>query len=223
MTVKTEGRAAASFVLSEAAGMRSRAALLVAASMAVLVGQVMGKVGVNEGAISVGAPAFTGVGDGVLTKATPAYGAGVQEGTYSIDLVQTGTDAGKFAVTRPDGTVDGFATVGVAYDGQVKFTIADGATDFGANARFTLAVTIAAATDEDQYKNLDLSATDGAEHAAAIALYAVTTGVGETASIAGIVRDTEVNGNEIEWPAGITSDQKAAAIAELAAAGIIVR
>lgn len=223
MTAKTEGRAPFAFLLSEAAGTRSRAALLIAASMTILSGQVLGKVDTNEGAITVGNPTFTGTGDGTLTKATPAYGAGVQEGTYTARLVEAGANAGQFAVTRPDGTLDGYAAVGVAYDGQVKFTIADGATDFSAAAQFTLAVTIAAAAAEGQYKALDLSATDGAEHAAAIAGYAVMTGVGETASIAGVVRDTEVNGTELEWPAGITADQKAAAIAELAAVGIIVR
>jgi len=223
MTTKTEARAPLAFLMSEAAGKRSRAALLIAASMTILSGQVLGKVGVNEGDVTVGAPAFTGTGNGVLTKATPAYGAGVQEGTYTVALVEAGTDVGKFAVTRPDGTIDGYATVGVAYDGQVKFTIADGSTDFAAAAQFTLAVTIAEASDAAQYKALDLSATDGAETACAVAGYPATTGESETVSIAGFVRDCEVNGNELEWPAGITTDQKAAAVAELAAVGIIVR
>ena len=223
MTAKTEGRAPFAFLLSEAQGTRSRAALLIAASMTILAGQVVGKVGTNEGAVTVGAPAFTGTGDGVLTRATPAYGAGVQEGTYTARLIEAGANLGEFAVMRPDGTLDGYATVGSAYDGQVKFTIADGSTDFSAAAQFPLAVTIAAASAEGQYKALDLSATDGAEHAAAIAGYAVTTGVSETSSIAGVVRDAEVNGNELEWPSGITADQKSAAIAELAAVGIIVR
>lgn len=223
MTIKTEARAPLAGLLSEASGQRSRASLLVAASMTILSMQVMGKVGVNEGAVTVGNPAFTGTGNGVLTKATPAYGAGVQEGTYNVVLVEAGADAGKFQVIRPDGTIDGMATVAVAYDGQVKFTIADGSTDFAAAAKFTLAVTIAAATDESQFKKLDLAATDGAEHAAAIALYPVTTGVSETAKIAGIVRDAEVIGDALAWPAGITADEKAAAIAELAAIGIIVR
>lgn len=223
MTVKTEGRHAAEFVITEAPGNLSRGNLEIAASQTILVGQVLGKVGTNEGAVTVGAPAFTGTGDGVLTKATPAYGAGVQEGTYNIVLTEIAANGGKFDVIRPDGTVDGQAVVGVAYDGQVKFTIADGATDFGIDAKFTLAVTIAAATDEGLFKALDLSATDGAEYASAIALYAATTGVGETAKIAGIVDLAEVNGNLLEWPAGITADEKATAIAQLETKKIKVR
>lgn len=223
MTIKTEGRCAAEFVLAEANGNRSRGSLEIADQMSIVPGQVLGKVGVNEGAVTVGNPAFTGTGDGTLTKANPAYGAGVQEGTYKVRLVEITADGGQFEVIRPDGTVDGHAVVGTAYDGQVKFTIADGSTDFSAAAQFTLAVTIAAAADEGQFKALDLAAVDGAEIASAIALYDAVTAENETVKIAGIVRDAEVNGNLLTWPAGITADQKAAAIAQLAALGIIVR
>lgn len=223
MSSLSEGRHAAGFIISEAQGKRSRANLTIAASMTILAGTVLGQVGVDEGAVTVGNPAFTGTGNGTLTKATPAYGAGIQEGTYTVRLIEAGADAGSFQVIRPDGTIDGVAEVGVAYDGQVKFTVADGSTDFSAAAQFTLAVTIAAATDEGEYKALDLAATDGAETAKAVAIYPVTTGASETAKIAAIVRDGEVNGNELVWPAGITADQKTAAIAQLAAAGIVVR
>lgn len=223
MTTLNQLRAIAAFILSEANGHRSRGNAVIAEQQTIKVGQVLGKVGANEGAVAVGDPAFTGVGDGTLTKAASAFGAGVQEGIYVIRLVEAGLNAGEFEVIRPDGTIDGHAAVGVAYDGQVKFTIADGATDFAAAAQFTLAVAIAAAADEGLFKALNLLAADGAEIAAAIALYDVTTGAGETAAVAAIVRDAEINGNELEWPAGITADQKAAAIAQLAASGIIVR
>jgi hypothetical protein len=220
----TEGRHAAAFVLSEAQGNRSRGNLRIAASMAVLVGMVLGAVGANAGAVTVADPVFTGTGNGALTKANPAYGAGVQAGNYEVIFYEgAGSDDGYFLVKRPDGTIDGRAIVGVAYDGQVKFSIADGGTDFAAAAKFVLAVSIAAAADEGQFKALDLSAADGAAAASAIALYPATTGVGETADIAGIVRDSEVNGKELTWPDGITDDQKTAAIAQLAERGIIVR
>ena len=84
MTIKTEARHPAAFVLSEANGHRSRGNLVIAASQAIKAGQVLGQVGENEGVVTVGNPAFTGTGDGTLTKATPAYGAGVQEGTSGI-------------------------------------------------------------------------------------------------------------------------------------------
>lgn len=92
---------------------------------------------------SVGAPAFVGTGNGVLTPATPAFGAGVKLGTYKAIVIEPGANVGTFQVEDPDGIVIGIATVGVAFDGVVKFTIADGATDFVAGDTFSLAVTAA--------------------------------------------------------------------------------
>lgn len=220
--VFTEGRHPAEFILAEANGNRSRDNGIIAAGLAVLAGTVLGLIAANTGAVAVGAPAFTGTGNGVLTKANPAYGAGVLEGTYRIQLIDEGANAGDFEVVRPDGTIDGFASVGVAYDGQVKFTIADGATDFTSPAAFTLPVTIADLAGVGQFGPLDLDGTDGTEDAAAIALYPV----GSTDTIRAvslITRDCTVNGKCLEWPDGITDQQKATAVASLADRGIIVR
>src|SRR5947209_9516274 len=98
--------------------------ITIGASQTLVAGQVVGLAKINMGAVTVGAPAFTGTGNGVLTRASPAYGAGVQEGTYTIRLIEAAADLGNFEVIRPDGTIDGIAVVGTAYTGQVKFTIA---------------------------------------------------------------------------------------------------
>jgi hypothetical protein len=130
-------------------------------------GAVLGKIGGDAGAATAGTVAFAGTGNGVLTKATPATGTGVKEGSYTATLVTTGADAGQFAVRRPDGTLDGYAQVGVAYDGQVKFTIADGSTDFIAGDAFTIPVTIAD-TSSGKYLRAVSAATDGSQTARAI-------------------------------------------------------
>lgn len=64
---------------------------------------------------------------------------------------------------------------------------------------------------------------DGSEVAACLPLYAEKTGAGETKAIATIARDAEVKGDVLAWPAGVTAEQKAAAIGQLAIQGIIVR
>ena len=64
---------------------------------------------------------------------------------------------------------------------------------------------------------------DGSEKASAIAIYPAKTGAGETLDIAAIFRDAEANGKCLAWPEGITAEQQAAAIADLASVGIIVR
>lgn len=77
-------------------------------------------------------------------------------------------------------------------------------------------------TASGKYVLLAPDATDGSQNAAAI-LYAdataATADVGATAN----VRDCEVNGNLLTWPAGITAPQKTAATTALAALGVIIR
>lgn len=72
------------------------------------------------------------------------------------------------------------------------------------------------------YTILAPAAEDGSEAAAGI-LYGAVDATSADAACAVVVRDAEVNANELVWPAGINEVQKAAAIAELAALGIIVR
>jgi len=224
MDVLTEGLArTAHYIVSEAHGYRSREQIMIAAGAGLLkAGAVLGILLANHGAVTVGAPAFTGTGNGVLTKAGTPYGPGVQEGTYRIQLIDEGANAGDFEVVRPDGGVDGFASVGVAYDGQVKFTIADGATDFASPAAFTLPVTIADPVSVGKYVPFDPDGTDGSEIACAV-LYegcdATTRDVRRTVT----ARDTEVQIDALSWPEGITDIQKTAALASLDARGIVGR
>lgn len=224
MTVLTEARHAASFVLSEAAHIRSRDNIIIAASQTVLVGQVLGRIAANSGAVTVGAAvaAAGNTGTGAITLADPAYAAGVKEGTYRLVCIEPASNAGKFALEDPDGIIVGVVTVAVAFDGVLKFTIAD-ATDFIAGDAFTIPVSIADPATLAQHKLLAPAGTDGTQVAAALALYPALTGVSETVKISAITRDAEVNGKEIEWTAGITADEKALAISQLAAVGIIVR
>ena len=220
MNVLTEGLArTAGYIVSEAHGYRSRQQAWLASGGAVLLaGAVLSLLAVNTGAVTVGTAVFTGTGNGVLTKANPAYGAGALEGTYKVQLIDEGTNAGDFVVVRPDGTIDGYASVGVAYDGQVKFTIADGATDFASPAVFALPVTIADPTDVGKYV-----AYDGTKPAAAILFEGRdASGVNDVRCTI-TARDSEVQIEALVWAVGVTSDQKTAALASLAALGIIGR
>lgn len=225
MAVLTEGRHPGEFIINEAAGNYCREAITVLSGEGVLpAGSVVGVVPTDTGTVTVGAPAFTGTGNGTLTKATPAYGAGVQEGTYTARLIEAGADSGQFEVLRPDGTLDGYATVGVAYDGQVKFTIADGSTDFSAAAQFTLAVSIADLAGAGKYRSADPTNSDGSAVAKAIIIYGVDATSADVVVAALVRGPSEVNGNCLEYDAEVDdAPKKATKIAELAAVGIIVR
>lgn len=218
MVTKVEENHEGGFMVSEANGYRSREQVVLAASQAVKVGQVLGAV---VGTLTAAVSGIAGsVGNGTLTMdgATPIL-AKARLGEYTVVCSEKTANSGKFRVERPDGSFVGTASVGVAFAKEIKFTIADGATDFEIGDGFIVKVSSASAT----VKALDLAATDGAEIATHIAWAAKTSSADATVRLATIARDCEVRGVDLVWPAGITADQKKIAIAQLAERGIIVR
>jgi hypothetical protein len=65
-------------------------------------------------------------------------------------------------------------------------------------------------------------ASDGSQNAMGI-LYEDTNATAEDKRVVVIARDFEADGQVLTWPVGITAPQKTAAIAALAALGIVVR
>lgn len=78
-------------------------------------------------------------------------------------------------------------------------------------------------TASGQYVILAPAAADGSQTAAGISLNKVTTGAGQTAEAAILARLATVNLGELVWPGGITTPQRTAAIAQLAAINIMAR
>lgn len=223
----TEGRHAAEFILSEANGNRSRDNLKIGASQTILAGSVLGKNAAPglEAASAAKSGGNTGNGTFVLDNTTPVL-RHAKVGTYTARFITTTS----IRLEGPDGVVLGDTTIGgsngnsATISEQIKAVVTQGSTPFAAGDGFDVEVTV---SDEvggiPEYGALDLTDTDGMEVASAIAIYEAETGVSETVEIAGITRDCTVNGKCLEWPAGITVVQKAAAIAQLAERGIIVR
>ena len=84
-------------------------------------------------------------GAGLMTLADPAYGTGGSApvaGVYKVRCKTAAANGGVFSVVDPNGTVLADATVGVAYNGPIKFTIADGGPDFIVGDGFDVTVTI---------------------------------------------------------------------------------
>ena len=81
-------------------------------------------------------------GDGAMTLDATPYGTGIVPGDYRVECVTAAADGGTFNVIDPLGSVIGQASVGVAYAGPIKFTIADGATDFAVGDGFTVTAAI---------------------------------------------------------------------------------
>jgi len=185
------------------------------AERALLSGMVLGKI--TKGA-ATGAAVAGNTGNGTITAA-PTVGQAAKPGVYQLVCIEPATNAGKFTVEDPDGILVGVATVGVQFSTHLTFTIADGSTDFASGDAFTITV----AAGSGKVKQIDFAATDGSDVAAGILLLDATAPDGSDKSAVAIVRSAIVSDNGILWPAGATTNQKNAAIAQLKSAGILVR
>lgn len=220
MTVFTEGRHPVAFILSEAAGYRSREAIKIPASQTIVPGQVLGaRAVVADTTATVVVPAGN-TGNGVLTLANPAVSAKAKNGRYTVEIITAASNAGTFRVEGPDGKEIGTGTVAVAFNKEIKFTLAD-ATDFAVGDKIYVDIGVEPADFE--FLPYDKAAVDGLEVVAAIACYGCVTGVGETERITGFVRDGEVNAKELVLPDGLSAAESAKVYADLALKGVIVR
>jgi hypothetical protein len=220
MTVLTEDRrTAAHYIVSEAANIyRSREQAMITGAAPVKPGTVLGRKTAASADAIAAADAGNAANTGALTLANPATGADVKEGVYTVVCIEPAANGGKFRVEDPEGNEVGTATVGQAFTKQIKFTIADGDTDFIAGEKFTVTVEVTAGA----YGALDLTATNGLKKAAAI-LYEGCDPTDADVRRTITARDTEVRASALIWPEGITAVQKQNALDQLAALGIIAR
>src|SRR6185369_15621636 len=213
MTVLKEDFHAGAFVVSEANGSYSRDKITIASGQNLKAGAVLGQQ--TAGAI-VGAAVAGNTGNGALSAVTG--GNGVVPGVYRAIAIEPATNAGIFEVFSPSGILLGKATVGVAFAGQVNFTISDGATDFVSADAFTF--TVAAGTGK--FVKYDDSATDGSDVGVAILYGAVDATAGDRSGVA-VTRQAEVNKSMLIFDASQAGPAQANAIADLAQRGIISR
>lgn len=210
--------AAAAFILSEANGHRSREGVTIGPEQEFEAGTVLALMAQAGGVTTSVVPGAGNTGDGTLAMADPAVSSKAKNGTYRV----TATGATSFSVEDPNGVNIGTATAGSAFNKEIKFTITAGGTAFVAGDVIEIVVGVETPGDYHAVA-YDPNGSDGSEKASAIAIYPAKTGEDETVAIAAIFRDAEVNTNCIAWPEGITVEKKAAAIADLAAVGILVR
>jgi hypothetical protein len=216
MTTLTEVAVrAGGFMVSEAVPHRSREKITVLSGETLLAGHVLGKVSIGASVATAAAAGNTG--DGVMGTVT--LSAGSKPGVYQLVITEPATDAGAFEVIDPDGVIIGTGDVAAAFSaGGLAFTLADGATNFAAGDR--ILITVQPGTVK--YKEYDPTNTDGSQLPAGILWDAVDASAADKVGTA-VVRDCEVNKEELTWFSGATSGQKTAAFAMLANLGIIGR
>jgi hypothetical protein len=177
-------------------------------------GMVLGKV--TKGTATAAAVSGN-TGNGTMGPVT--VGAAAKAGVYRLTCIEPAPNAGKFLLEDPEGIVVGTVTVAVAFSGGgLSFTLADGSTDFASGDAFT--VTVAAGSGK--FVQIDKTGTDGREDAAGLLYLDASAPDGEDGKGVAIVRNAVVSANGITWPSDFDSNDKAAAVQQLAALGILV-
>ena len=92
-----------------------------------------------------------------------------------------------------------------------------------AGQNLELGAVVGRVTATGKLKRLDPAATDGTEDVAGILLGAVDATLVERDDALLLARHAIVASHAVVWPVGITTEQKAAAIAALEARGILIR
>jgi hypothetical protein len=210
-----EGNYAAEFLIGECdEASYSRDTGILASGNNLLAGAVVGKiVSAGTGAAQAG----TNTGNGMMGAIT--VGNGAQAGTYVLKVIKAVTNAGDFEVYDPQGDLCGVGQVAAAFSGGgISFTLADGATDFVVGDTFTITVTALTV----KWSVLAPTGTNGSQIAAGI-LYRATDASSADTTAVFITRAATVGSAKLVWPGGATTAQKNTAIAQLTAAGIVVR
>ena len=150
-------------------------------------GALLGKITLGDASVAVGE---ANTGDGVFTiDATNPILSGAIAGDYKVTCIIAATNAGTFEVVNPDGLSLGLYNVGNTFSNQIKFAIADGATDFVAGDIFT--VTIAAGSKK--LKLCDSANVDGSQNPSCILLEDVDASAGDKTVTVGLTGEYNSN------------------------------
>lgn len=184
-------------------------------------GAVIGAVETGTPTVTVGTP-ISGTGGTVGNGAVGTWtaDAGVMEGAWKIVITAAASNAGKFEVVRPDGTIDGVGTVAVAYNGGINGTLADGSSDWAVDDVIPITVTYDGDDTAKQYVEYDPTNTDGSQTVAGILMKKTDASGGAVATTALLRGPATVNSNDLSWFSGATAAQKAEGVEQLLRLGI---
>jgi len=203
----------------DSAGQLSREVVTVATGETLYQGEVIGK--------KTKAIATTGTADGGNsgggTVTTVTQGLKSKLGTYTIEAMTIVVSPLEqvFQVRDPDGNLlpDALA-VGAYTSDQINFTIVEGSPVIAEGDKWTIAIS----AGNGQVTAISLSAVDGTSEAYGI-LTEDCTATAATEAVA-IVKDAVIVAANVVWPVtspAWSADEKAAALAQLAAKGIVAR
>jgi hypothetical protein len=189
---------------------------------ALISGTVVAKRAVPAGMTAAVTADAGNAGNGVFTihAVTPLDSKAIN-GRYQVIFRGTGATA-PFDVMDPNGVMVDAGAVGTEFNDQIRFTIADGGTDFAVGDRFFVDVVRESDTDEI-WGALDFAATDGLQSAAGILFTEIDVGTGSRRAVVFVRGPAVARSADLTWPAGATATQKASAVQQLLALGIVLR
>jgi hypothetical protein len=194
MAALTEGKYAGEFLVSEANGKLSREVITIADEEGVLVaGAVLACL--NTATVTADAAAAEdedNTGDGVMTLAEEAVGDAYSVGDYTVICSAAPSEAAAndatFDVYAPGGERLADATQGVAYAGQIAFTIGNAtAVDFAVGDVITVTVSETSVAGSGEYVKYEDSGL-----AASAILWDGVDATESAVSAVAIVRNAEV-------------------------------
>ncbi len=195
----------------------SREVVTVAAAENLSLGAVVGKIALDT-CPTTGTAGGTNTGSGACTGVTA--GAKAKLGVYTLKCIIAQSGAGIFSVEDPDGYGLPNAVAAVAYvNDQINFTINDGSPDYVVGDSFTIEIE----AGSGKIVEIDFDAVDGSQDAYGITIAAYDA---TDAAVSGVVisRNAIIADANLVWPTtspAVSAAQKAAALAQLAAKGII--
>ncbi len=212
MAAKTEPNTLGDGIRWEESNDYSREKVTVQSAEVLALLEVIGKV-----LADVPATGAAGSNTGGGTCTLVAGGPKTVPETFTLTCIAEAAGAGTFEVVGSKTGSLGQATVGVAFESDyINFTLTDVGEDFDKGDTFTIEV----AAGSGEVVALDPDAVDGSNRAAGIMVGAADATDGAVAGAA-IVRDAMIDPDNLVWPDGITAGEKLAALADLAALGIV--
>lgn len=212
MTVLTEQLPhSGGFLIEEFSPEYNRESVTVASGQDLRAGAVLGKITLGA---ATAEHVAGGAGNSTFSAVTVDGAAivGVYHGIF--------TAATKANLEDPNGVLLGVVTLGAEFSaGGLTFLMTAGGTPHVAGDRFT--VTVAAGSGK--YVAYDNDADDGSNVAAGILYAAVDASSADATGTAVVRGPVTVTLNELVFADGQDADDKAAAVADLAAIGIIAR
>lgn len=216
MALITEGMHEGEFIGELAMGVGFHVdAITLLSGQNLVAGAALGAVPAGTSASAAKSGGNTGNGTFTLDATTPVQ-PGAKEGVYTVRCITAATNGGTFRVEDPDGIVIGDVAVAATFSDDIKFVIADGATDFIVGDGFD--VTISALTYK--YVEYNPAGTTGAQIVSGLLMKNTNASAADVATTALRRGPAVVNRNDITWKSGMTTAQKNTAIAAFQALGI---